>query len=148
MIFQKNESISENLIKKIQTIFEQNDLFCFIGSGYIEPFLSKFDLSEYFVISISDNKIYDNCELLLLPDNCYLNGEKSNNPFDNRMRKLKNVLDVFLTFTSEIHLFIGDSGVLFEELMHLNITLDKFCMYAHKLNSISAPDIHFVIKQR
>ncbi len=147
IIFQKNELISENLIRQMQPIFEQYNLFCFTDIGYSEPFFSEFELSKYFVLSVADNKNYDNCEMLLVPDNCYVNGEKSNSLFDNRMSNLKNILAAFFAFTREVHLFIGDSGVLFNEFMHLSLTLDDFCMYAHKLNSISAPDIHFIITE-
>lgn len=147
IIFQKNEFTCENLIIKIQPIFEKNNLFCFTDIGYVEPFFSEFQLSKYFVLSVADNKNYDNCEMLLVPDNCYINGKKSNCLFDDRMSNLKNVLGTLFAFTREIHLFIGDSGVLFDEFMHLNITLDEFFMHTDKLNSISAPDIHFVISQ-
>lgn len=145
IIFQKNELIYENLIRKIQPIFEQNNLFCFTEIGYVEPFFSEFELSKYFVLSVADNKNYDNCEMLLVPDNCYINGEKSNSLFDNRMINLKNILIAFFAFTREVHLFIGDSGVLFDEFTHLSITHNEFLMHAHKLNSVSPPDIHFII---
>lgn len=145
IIFENNGSIYENFIRKMQPIFEQNNLSCFSKIGYIEPFFVDFDLSKYFVISVSDNKSYDSCEMLLVPDNCYINGKKSNNSFDNKMNNLKNILAAFFAFTSEVHLFIGDSGVLFDEFMHIRITLDEFFMHTEKLNSISAPDIHFII---
>ena len=53
--------------------------------GAFFPTASNVGLTEYedaFVCSISDDFLYDNCERLLLPDDCWYNGTCSSAPFE------------------------------------------------------------------
>lgn len=63
--------------------------------GAFFPTTSNVGLTEYedaFVCSISDDFLYDNCERLLLPDDCWYNGTCSSAPFAERMNSVCDIV--------------------------------------------------------
>ena len=63
--------------------------------GAFFPTASNVGLTEYegaFVCSISDDFLYDNCERMLLPDDCWYNGTCSSALFAERMNSVRGGL--------------------------------------------------------
>ena len=81
--------------------------------GAFFPTASNVGLTEYedaFVCSISDDFLYDNCERLLLPDDCWYNGTCSSAPFAERMNSVCDIARYAADCSGEVELFIGDCG--------------------------------------
>lgn len=81
--------------------------------GAFFPTASSVGLTEYkgaFVCSISDDLLYDNCERLLLPDDCWYNGTYSSTPFAERMDSVRDIVRCVSDCSDEVELFIGDCG--------------------------------------
>lgn len=81
--------------------------------GAFFPTASNVGLTEYegaFVCSISDDFLYDNCERLLLPDDCWYNGTCSSAPFAERMNSVCDIVRYAADCSGEVELFIGDCG--------------------------------------
>lgn len=81
--------------------------------GAFFPTASNVGLTEYegaFVCSISNDFLYDNCERLLLPDDCWYNGTCSSAPFAERMNSVCDIVRYAADCSGEVELFIGDCG--------------------------------------
>ena len=72
-----------------------------------EPFVES--LKNCFAFSIGD-RIWGDCEPLLLPDGDYLGNFTNNTSFENRMKLLYEVARLFVSEGHELELFIGWSG--------------------------------------
>ena len=89
------------------------DLLAERNIGAFFPTASNVGLTEYegaFVCSISDDFLYDNCERLLLPDDCWYNGTCSSAPFAERMNSVCDIVRYAADCAGEVELFIGDCG--------------------------------------
>ena len=89
------------------------DLLAERNIGAFFPTASNVGLTEYedaFVCSISDDFLYDNCERLLLPDDCWYNGTCSSAPFAERMNSVCDIVRYAADCSGEVELFIGDCG--------------------------------------
>lgn len=137
-IASKALELVENMVKKYNWgVF--HELF------YTEPFLEDFCIEGYLLCSFSDNFEYDNCEMLLLPDNCYINGKNNVVPFQHRMLQMETILRAILTVVPRIDLFIGDSGTSLQNFIENSIEIHDFMKMTRCLNSIAPPDIHYII---
>ena len=131
----------------IINILEENNLACFFEFDYIEPFLKKYINEEKQFFSISDNKDFDNCEIFLLPDNCYFNGIQNHIPFDKRMGVLVDISNEILKSAEKIEFFIGDSGASFDEFENLDVNINSFkSNLLQKVNDYNCKDLHFIVR--
>ncbi len=135
-----------DLNKRIWKQAESYGLGVSFNLGYEEPILHKVQFDPSYVIcSLSDGPTCDNCEMLLLPDFCCFNGKSNPIMFCERMHQIECILKTILTEVCKVELFIGYSGALWDEFSHLMLRLDDFLQTASLLNSISPPNLHFVI---
>ena len=82
--------------------------------GWHEPVLDSLT-GKVFVFSLFDYPGSENCEMLLLPDGCFLNGETNNISFRERMELLRDLAGIVLENGSSMEYYIGLSGTLPEE---------------------------------
>ena len=130
---------------KIKELLHRCGLFVFNELFYVEPCLRKAQSESKVILSISDDAQFNNCEMLLLPDNCFYNGRSNNIPFSERMQLLKDVFELIVDKNSPIELFVGDSGTPYNDFEHHKITLQDFLTVSANLNSVTPPDLHLVI---
>lgn len=135
------------LKKQISHLLASQNLGVFFELSNDEPALSRFQSDDVVFCSLSDNFKVDNCEMLLLPDNCFSNGEQNTVPFQKRMKQIESVIKIILDSLQSVELFIGDSGVLWDEYTHYDIIVDDFLYIASSLNSTNQHDLHFTIRQ-
>lgn len=136
-----------NTKKQIDLLLNSFNLGIFYEQSNDEPVLSEFQNKSNIICSLSDNCIYNNCEMLLLPDNCFLNGKSNAVPFQERLSQIEEILKAILNNAQKIDLFIGDSGANWDDYVHYDINIHEFLRIASSLNSMNPPDLHFIIKQ-
>ena len=137
----------KQLKKLIEEQLAPHGLAVFFELSYIEPFLEEIiDKSPVF-FSIADTHKYDNCEMLLLPDNCSINGKENNIPFCERVKLLKDLLSELLKHTSQIDVFAGDSGLHLCDFKSFQINIDGFQDVFNQLNSVCPIDLHITVQR-
>ena len=100
-----------------------------------------------FVCSFSDDYRFDNCEMLLLPDNCWLNGVRTNLvPFYERMELLGYVIEKIYALSDSVELYIGDTGEhTIEEFEVVRSTIQDFPNNMDwRFNNIDSPALHVI----
>ena len=93
--------------------------------SYEEPFLAHYDETVE-ILSFSDHMEHENCEMLLLPDNCSVNGFRSGVPFRVRMQWLAELLGSLKVYVEVLDVFIGDSGAHYEDFDLLCVKFSEF----------------------
>lgn len=102
---------SEKLLyeQKIQSIANHYNRGVKFFVDWLEPIMSTVP-KESFVINILDSAESENCELFLLPDGWYCNGETNYLSFKERMSFLQDICNVFINDNYCINLYFGQSG--------------------------------------
>ena len=67
------------------------------------------------IISFADDYRFNNCERLILPDNCMFNGIYNDNSLLDRMNRLMDVARFFQKYDVTTDIFIGDCGCKINE---------------------------------
>ncbi len=135
MPFEKDQLIS---------VARENELNILLNMSYEEPIMTYFK-NDYIYFNFVDSSM-NNCEMLLLPDNCYYNGEGSNILFQERMKKIENFLKELLAGKNKIDIFIGDSGTEYNGFKEISLGINDFSNIATQyLNCVENGDFHFVI---
>lgn len=143
-----NDDVStERITTAIQPLLKRYNLAVSYKLTYDEPLLEKYRNKAYKMFSFADNVYYDNCEMFLLPDNCFFNGQKNSIPFQARMQLLEEIFERVLDFTPKIEVFIGDSGTRYDEFDRAHCKLYNFLDVSVMLNTEVPPDLHFVIER-
>ena len=135
------------LRNQIKSVVESAGFGCFFDFSYKEPLLNAYLLDNYVIFSIADNSTYDNCEMLLLPDGCMINGNENVCGFELRMKQMQDILKPILEIEAKIELFLGESGTQFDEFDEYEITLSDFLQITKQLNRIDSPDLHLILKK-
>ena len=116
LVFKENE----HLISKLKKAAENSNLGIFFYDRIKEAFDDEH--KGFVKASLSDNKVYDNCEMLLLPDDWYFNGRKNPKPFMSRMMIIRDLVSIIQSSNQNVELYVGESGV--EENDFLEIECD------------------------
>ena len=138
---------SKSVIQKQLVLNFSQFEYCFFKKEINEiPFLMEYG-DEYIVFSIADNYMYDNCEMLLLPDSCWFNEKKNDIPFVERMKNIENVLKEVIKITGNVEVFVGDCDAELFEFETITIDIQDFSKKANeKLNTIDLRYIHFILR--
>ncbi len=116
----------------------------FFDFNYTEPVAEHYKNSA-FIFSLADDGYYDNCEKLLLPDNCVINDFKNEIPFIKRMQDLACLINTVLDKSSSLELFIGESGTDYNDFDSYSTNVNSFPYLANRLlNNISFNSIRFI----
>lgn len=94
--------------------------------------------------SITDTFSYDNCERLLLPDNCWYNGTRSSTPFSERIKAICDIVRYIESQSDKVEMYIGDCGqCTLSEFVRLNIQIRYLQeILIHELNTFDAMSLH------
>ncbi len=131
------ESIVQNQLSKV-------GYRAFFESSYNEPLLARY-MDKSIACSISDSALYDNCEMLLLPDQCWINGKTNDTSFLYRMKALGKALSEIEKYTETMELYMGESGTDPEDFDEMIISTIDFPERANDLfNNTGFPSLHFV----
>ena len=136
-----------SLDKEIIAYCKKYGFGVFTSSTYVEPVLQSFD-KNYNFYSLADDFVYDNCELLLLPDGCIYNHTVNTVPFLERMRVICGLVRIVLEKTNQniVHMFVGESGTEYTEYQICSVNVLDFPSMINRLcNSAIAEPIHFNI---
>lgn len=133
----------------VQQEVNQIDCGVFFGIECIEcfeQFSEQYDNSS-FICSFSDDYRFDNCEMLLLPDNWWLDDKTNIVPFYTRMELLKQVIEKICKVADKVELYVGDAGGnTIEEFDKVYIEIQSFPNIMNRLftNTDSFPAFHFI----
>lgn len=134
----------ECLFQKIEEELSIHKLTCF---EHKSESLIKEENTEY--ISLADSKEYDNCEMFLLPDGCFNNGETNSIPFSERMNIIKNLIIKVQPFVQSFEIFMGECASNKEDFIDLNCSLEEFPKIAEKRfyskETFVLEELHFII---
>lgn len=106
-------NITKNKISDFAKSNNRGVTFCV---DWQEPLLSAFT-DEELVVSLKDSPNNTNCEMMLLPDNWYINGLTNSSPFSERAKFLKAIASIILEIVNSVDLYIFTSGTPAEELI-------------------------------
>ena len=67
--------------------------------------------STYHIISFSDSPTSNDCELFMLPDGWFFNGNTNFEPFAERIKCLKDIIDYLTNNGFFVDIYIGWSGL-------------------------------------
>lgn len=140
------QKTGECMQEKIRNILSSNiGLDISSEFGYCEPLLAYYPNTDQ-IYNITDAGS-DNCEMFLLPDNCFYSGKTNPIPFRNRMEQLSMTFIALRFFSKSIEVFIGDSGTEYYEFTAIQVSAELFPEAANRLiNNTGFPQIHFIIQ--
>ena len=128
------------------------DLLLSIGLGVsfssnnYEPLIDHLRKTSI-ICFVADSTEHNNCELLLLPDNCFFNGMINEVPFKKRMGKIGAVITAVSSNSERIDLFFGYSGDRFEDYKTVLTTPDSFPSVSSRVyNNSDYCSIHFIFQ--
>ncbi len=143
----KTQKDSAPLEKEIIAYCKKFGFGVFTSSNYVEPVMQSFD-KKYKCYSLADDFVYDNCELLLLPDGCIYNQTVNAISFLERMRVVCGLVSIIMERTNQnvVHLFVGESGTEYTEYQIYSVSVLDFPSMINRLcNCAISEPIHFNI---
>lgn len=117
----------------------------FFEFDYQEPFIYRYMQKNSLFFSISNNNKYDNCDMLFLPDNCSINDRKNDKSFFERMCEISEMLKSILFCSSNMEMFLGDSGTEFYEFTTIYTKMTDFpFVIEREFNDDPFCDLHII----
>lgn len=104
-----------------------------------EPFISSIQ-RDSLVINIVDSPESNNCELFLLPDGWFCNGQTDRLSFRERMKFLQDISNVFINRKYRVDLYLGQSGTCPEEVTSVRLCNHDLVDYLTKTIGIEGAD--------
>lgn len=98
---------------------------------WTEPLASHIE-KDALIINILDSPETDNCEVFLLPDGWYCNGETNYLSFRERMRFLQDICNIFINENYCIDLYIGQSGTNPSDFLEVTLKNNDLVEYLTK----------------
>lgn len=147
-VISNNSTTIEEIYNQIEPLLKELGLGCFFNLSYNEPALKDYSMKDYLFFSIADSFEYDNCEMLLLPDECLFNNRRNPIPFTERLTQFKSILELIFNIVPKVELFIGDSGTLLDEFQEKRISITDFMQVSNWLNSEIPVDLHLIITRK
>lgn len=119
------------------------------GVDWLEPFVSHIK-KDSFVINIVDYPKCDNCEMFLLPDGWYNNGQSNKLPFIERIKLLQDISRFLLKKNNPVSFYIAQSGTSFDEFSHITLEINNLTDYLAKtIGTYGLEDgVHIIINQK
>jgi len=144
-LLQGSMDCKRNILSEIKRIADRYGFGYYILKTIDEPF---FDCNRSdFIISFSDNYIYDNCEMLLLPDGCTYNGKTSKTSFFERMTMIRNVTDLLKENHFRVELYVGESGTESEDYLDFSCeSSDIPNVICKHLNDFYDCNLHIIVE--
>lgn len=116
------------------------------GIDWYEP-ITDFINEDSFLFSLTDSPENDNCEMLLLPDNNFLNDKTNELPLGMRLQLLQDLSKVIIATGHYVEYYIGLSGTLTAEYDTFMVRNHDLPIFLEKVISSSAPSyaIHLIV---
>lgn len=111
----------DSIKKMINSKISKWDLGVFFYDNLDEPWDIYYN--GFLKISIADSFEFDNCEMFMLPDNCYYNGHTNKTPFIERMDMISDIVSTLKEQMCEVELYIGDSGTEKEDFIGMQCSV-------------------------
>lgn len=145
----QNNTDIEILKSKLKVLFGKNNLFVYYSFSYVEPCISHIYENEQFItFSISDNQSFDNCEMLLLPDNNMYNNRVNTTPLLHRMQIIQNIFENLHSTPLSIELFIGESGIDYYDFEKKTLSVTELAStLAQAINALDFPAVHYILEK-
>lgn len=146
VIICKNSNSVPTPLDDFYRLCGEYDVGIFCGMDCDDPVCYGEALSDTFVLSLADSDVHNNCEMLLLPDYCSINGRTNTLPFVERAIVFQRIMAPLITSLGTVDVFVGESGTQLDEYVHYCVSLNEFAEVMMQMNSIHAPDLHITIK--
>ncbi len=139
----------ESVVSLLFNIASEYELHVRILCKKTEPFLMHYD-NNMLVFSLSDNAMYDNCDFLLLPDNCLYGGQSNPESFLQRASRLSCFFGEIVNRGLKSELFIGVSGTAYDEFEEVNVLASNLKdVLVSKANQYERdPELHIFLEHR
>ena len=125
--------------QKLKTLAKKHNRGIKFSIDWSDPILSGIK-KDSFIINITDNPESDNCELFLLPDGWYYNGETNELAFSERMLLLQDISNVFIDRGYIVEIFLGVSGMRPDELFNVKLKMEDLINYLTKTVGVVGAD--------
>jgi len=96
--------------------------------NWCEPILSDVK-QDSFIVNIIDSSISKNCELFLLPDNWWFNGQTNKVGFRERIKLLEDIAGLFDLKKHSINIYLAESGTALDEFVNVSLKRDEISDY-------------------
>ncbi len=147
LVVSSMEKDPKTLRGSIEQYLDRKGYAAFFLYEYPEPVLERYR-EGFLICSISDNKTYDNCEMLLLPENCMFNGRRNVESYYYRMQILSGIISQIINMGYKAELFIGLSGDSYEDYEEVSISIKEFPKAAESLlNNEWDKEVHFLFNE-
>ena len=104
-----------------------------------EPIISNIK-KDSLIINVLDCPKSDNCELFLLPDGWYSNGQTEKLSFKERIKLLQDITNVFINRKYRVDFYFGQSGTQPEDFLNIALETDDLADYLTKTIGINGVD--------
>lgn len=116
---------SDVIKEQLERIVGQCNLGIFFNT-FVQPFFCELP-NDSIVFSIADDMIYDNCEMLLIPDGWMINDKAPEESFRDRAGRISEIMTVACDVSKgKIELFIGDCGDQMNDFILVNSSVGNF----------------------
>ncbi len=132
-------------VNEVLKICHNYNLGVFFDTDYYEPVFQHMNRENTLLISIADSAEYNNCDMLLLPDDCYINGKSNKRPFIERAAFIQKMVQSIFENAYSVEVFIGDSGTQLCEYHHQFTNIYGLIPVLMQMNSSHAPDLHITL---
>ena len=105
-------------------IASKNGIGVFFSINWEEPIVSHFD--HNYLFSLTDSKLIDNCERLLLPDEWEYNYSRNDIPFRIRAEFIRQMIEPLTALNYKVNLFLGTSGDEIEDYISITVSETDF----------------------
>ena len=124
-IDKNDEILYSQQIEKISKLYGYGIKY---GVDWIEPIASQIKCDSL-IISITDCPTSNNCELFLLPDGWYANGQTNPLIFKERMIFLQEIASIFSTPKHTVNFYLAESGTDSKEYSETYLKSNELVCY-------------------
>lgn len=122
--------------QQIETIAKHYNCGVKFSVDWREPIFSYIQ-KDSLVINVLDNPQADNCELFLLPDGWYFNGQAAKITFRERIKLLQDIANFFIDRKYGIDFYLGQSGTQIDDFLKVALKANDLTDYLTKTIGIN-----------
>ncbi len=146
-IVEVSDDYRETLIEALEEQAKKHNVgVWYPGSAhfYMEQYIPYIAPPKSLIFDLADNTIYNNCEDLVCPWWFVDCGEEL---YEKHMRIIESFCSLCLEYASVVHLVIGTSGMLMEDLDAVPMTISDFLQdikQRYECDSHPPPFVHYI----
>ena len=131
--------------QQLETLAKLHNRKVKFSVDWVEPLTQKMP-RDSFVVSVFDDPLSDNCEMLLLPDGWWHNGKTNNLTFQERMTFLYDLCRTFTDNKYYVDLYLCQSGMEPEDCINVALNIFDLKDYLSKTVGIVGVDCGWHIR--